>query len=151
LLLRGGDYEANQVPVKNGTYFTYYVRSTVCLPVKDRTHFGFSKDRNLCSVRNSGNPTGMCNLATEGVVQLPVDSKHPSKPLGAWACRLLPSCAEEGLGACCSGPWESCGSAQISTSCWLQVVASCFTPFACDCSRLSTNVHGSDVPVTTVE
>ena len=47
----GGDFEANQVPVKNGTCFTYYVRSNVCLPVKDGTH----------SAEFRRNPAGMCN------------------------------------------------------------------------------------------
>ncbi len=28
-----------------------------------------------------------CPAAAEGVVQLPADSKRPSKLLGAWACR----------------------------------------------------------------
>ena len=51
-----------------------------------------------------------------------------------------PSCVEEGLGECCSGSWESCSSAQISTSCWLHLVAGCFAPFAGDCSRLSTTM-----------
>ena len=50
-----GDYEANQVPVMNGTCFTYYVHSNVCLPVKNgKTRSGFSKYRNPSSVRNSG-------------------------------------------------------------------------------------------------
>ncbi len=30
-----------------------------------------------------------CPAAAEGVVQLPADSKHPSKLLGAWACRAV--------------------------------------------------------------
>jgi hypothetical protein len=41
--------EANQVPVKNGMCFTYYVRSNVCLPVKDLTCYSFSKYRNPSS------------------------------------------------------------------------------------------------------
>jgi hypothetical protein len=37
-----GDYEANQVPVKKGTCFTYYLHSNVvCLPVNG-TCSGFS-------------------------------------------------------------------------------------------------------------
>ncbi len=60
----------------------------------------------------------------------------------------LPSCAEEGLGACCSGPL--CSSAQISTCCRLHLVAGCFSPFAGDCSRIYTDVNGSYVSVTTV-
>jgi hypothetical protein len=47
--VRGGDYEANQVLVKNGMCFTYYVRSNVCLPVKDGTRSSFSKYRNPSS------------------------------------------------------------------------------------------------------
>ena len=42
-----------QVPVKNGTCFTYYVRSYVSLLVKHGTCSGFSKCRNPSSVRNS--------------------------------------------------------------------------------------------------
>ncbi len=49
---------------------------------------------------------------------------------------------------CCSGP--SCSSAQISTSCQLHLIAGCFAPFAGDCSRLSTDVNGSYISVTTV-
>ena len=56
----GGDYEANQVPVKNGTCFTYYVHSNVCLPVKHGTRSGFSKYRNPSSVRNSGGVRSEC-------------------------------------------------------------------------------------------
>ena len=37
-----GDFEANQVPVKNGTCFTYYLHSNVCLPVNHGTCSGFS-------------------------------------------------------------------------------------------------------------
>ena len=61
----------------------------------------------------------------------------------------MSSCTEKGLGACCSGSWESCSSAQISTSCWLHLVAGCFTPFASDCC-LSTNVNRSATPFSTV-
>jgi hypothetical protein len=50
----GGDYEANQVPFKNRTCFTYHVSSNVCLPVIHRTHSGFSKYRNPSSVWSSG-------------------------------------------------------------------------------------------------
>ena len=43
-----------QVPVKNGTCFTFHVRSNVCPPVKHGTRSGFSKYRNPSFVRNSG-------------------------------------------------------------------------------------------------
>jgi len=45
-----------------------------------------------------------CAAATEGVVQLPADSKHPSKLLGAWACRAARRKVLE----------HACGSAQIT-------------------------------------
>ena len=38
-----GDYEANQVPVKNGTCFTFFVCTHVCLPSKHGTVFRFFK------------------------------------------------------------------------------------------------------------
>jgi hypothetical protein len=50
----GGEYKANQVPVKNRTCFTYYVHSNVCLLVKHRTHSGFSNYGNPGSGQNSG-------------------------------------------------------------------------------------------------
>ena len=70
-MLQGGDYEANQVPVKKGTCFMYYVHCNgiVCLlPVKHGTRSGFSKYRNPSSVRNSGGIRSEC--ATEFDEQL---------------------------------------------------------------------------------
>jgi hypothetical protein len=49
-----GDYEANQVPVKNGTCFTYFVCRYVCLPSKHGMCSGFSKCQKPSSDRKSG-------------------------------------------------------------------------------------------------
>ena len=61
--MRGGDYEANQVPVKNGTCFTYFVCTYVCIPSKHETMFWYFKvlETQFRSEFRQ-NPAGMCNL-----------------------------------------------------------------------------------------
>ena len=86
----------------------------------------------------------MCNLATEGVVQLPVDSKRPSKPSGAWACRAVRRKVLEyvALGH---------GNRVVQRKSPPLVGFNSLPVASLNCNRLSTNVHGSEAPITTVE
>jgi hypothetical protein len=70
-----------QVPVKNGTCFTYYVRSNACLPIKHGTRSGFSKYRNPSSVWNSGGIRSECATSAIGRALAPIGIIRTCLPL----------------------------------------------------------------------
>ncbi len=80
-----------------------------------------------------------CADVAEGMVQLPANLKRPSKLSGALARRAVRRKVLEHVAL----GHGSCRSAQISTSCWLHLVAGCFSPFNGVYSRLFTNVKGA--------